>query len=230
MTYKEIIKTCQKKEYETQSEGWNFFGMLIREMSYPVTYLFIKTPITPNQVSFISLLCTVIGFVVMTIWHNNFIIKLIGILLFFIWNVLDCVDGNIARCKKQFSENGDLWDAAAGYAALFLMFISMGICSSESIKYYHMFIVLGCLSGAFTLYPRLLMHFKYHGESNEINNQNEYGIIKRIVFNVISPDALVQPFMVIAVLFGIEYLFTIGYFILNGMVCLFTCYQLFRHK
>jgi len=53
--------------------------------------------------------------------------KIVGWLGFFLWAILDCVDGNIARCKDQCSNRGELWDAAGGYLALSLIFFSSGI-------------------------------------------------------------------------------------------------------
>ncbi len=230
MSYKEMILKCKKKESEAQSEKWNIPGAVFRQMSYPITYVLLQTRITPNQISFISLLCTIMGFVIMACAHGNVLIKLAGIIMFVLWNILDCVDGNIARSKALFSKSGDLWDAAAGYSALFLMYFAMSICADQSLNYYVLFLILGGLSGVFTLYPRLLMHFKFHGKTNQINNVNEYGIVKKIVFNIISPDAYVQFFMIVAVILRIEHLFTLAYFMVNGIVCISTCYKLLSEK
>lgn len=230
MTYREMIKETKKNETENQSGKWNVFGeVVLRNLSYPMTFVLGRTSITPNQVTFISLICTFIGFFMMIIPSKTMINELIGLLFFVLWGILDCVDGNIARIKKQFSKVGDLWDAAAGYSALCLMLFSMGICSySAEFDYSWIFIVLGGASGILTLYPRLLMHFKYHGETNEVNNINQYGFLKKIMFMIISPDALIIPFMFLAIVFSIEQYFTIAYFIIEVVVTVYTCVKLLR--
>lgn len=232
MKYKEMIKATQKNSSENQAGKWNFFGeVILRHLSYPITWLLIKTPITPNQVTFVSLICTLAAFLVILFNPQSFVFKIIGISFFTLWGILDGVDGNIARIKKIFSPIGDLWDAAAGYSALCLMFFFMGICSySNENSYSWLFIVIGAMSGILTLYPRLLMHFRYHGETNDVNNINEYGIMKRIIFSLISPDALIIPLMLIAVIFKIEQYFTICYFLLEMVVAIYTCTQILKVK
>lgn len=229
MKFTEMVKLTKKKSSENAAGNWNFFGALIRIISYPVTWILLPFSITPNQVTFLSLLCTITGFVFMILEPGNKFFSLIGLLFFFIWNIFDCVDGNIARIKKQFSSVGDLWDAAAGYSSLCLMFFAMGINGFiGNARLNFLSIVIGGLSGMLTLYPRLLMHFKYHGEVNEINNINKYGFVKMVIFNIVSPDALVQPFMLLAFLLKLEGIFTICYFILHFLYTIYTCMKLFK--
>ena len=47
---------------------------------------------------------------------------IISWILFFMWNLLDGVDGNVARYRRQFSKMGSVYDAMAGYIASALMF------------------------------------------------------------------------------------------------------------
>ena len=178
--------------------------------------------------TFLSLLACVAGFIVL-IFAKTLIWKIIGVSFFSLWCILDCVDGDVARFKKKFSPIGDLWDAAAGYAALALLFLGMGMSAYFAKDHYGAYYVLcGGITAVAALYPRLLMHFKYHGQDNEINKKNDYGLIKMIAFNIISPDALLIPFMYIAVIFGLERIFVLGYGLLYLLVCVYTSAQLLK--
>ena len=230
MTLLDIKELCKKSTLENTGDTYNLVGQFWRWCSYPITWIFMPTRMTPNMISFLSLIFAVVGFVILVLPLNNeFCWKVVGITGFSIWAILDCVDGNIARIKKQFSCNGDLWDAAAGYCAMSLMFLGMSaiVGKNEFLTLYES-LILGGLTSIFSLYSRLLMHFKYGNNENEVGNKSGYSLLMRVVFNIVSPDALVIPFMYIANFFDIEWMFVIGYFILYSLECLYASYKLLR--
>jgi len=146
-----------------------------------------------------------------------------------LWAILDCVDGNIARIRKQFSPIGDLWDAAAGYVAMSLMFLGIGICAFDRADVNSLvYVILGGVTSICILLPRLLMHFRYHGEVNEINDQRTYGFVRIVAFNITSPDGLVLPLMIVAILLHMEHLYIAGYFLLYLIICVYTCAKLLK--
>ena len=229
MTLKEVIKGTQKKKTENTAGFKNVFAHFVwKTISYFVTWPLVNTKVTPNQVSFVSLLAPIIGTGIFMV-ADTVPLKILAVVFFAIWAVLDDVDGGSARLKQHFSKNGDLWDSAAGYVALSLMFVGMGFAAFDETDpntvYY---VVLGGLGGILALYPRLLMHFKYHGEDNVVNDKTSYGPIKLIVFNVISPDGFMIPFMFVGVIFGLEWFFTIGYTALYFLACVYSTWLLFR--
>ena len=229
MTYHEMVQMCQKKNTENDPGARNLIGHYVwYPLSHPITYALLNTKITPNQVSFLSLICCIIGFGFLGLVHT-LAGKITGVFFFVLWILLDCVDGNLARVRKQFSPIGDLWDAAAGYAAICLMFFGMGLAGYDHLgSSAYLCAVLGALSAIFTLYPRLLMHFRYHGEDNAINDKREYGFLKMFIFNLSAPDCFVVPFMLIAVLFRLEFYFTCFYCLLNGAICLYSSYNILK--
>lgn len=87
-----------------------------------MTIPFLHTNISPNTVSLISIIPIIVGFLLMCIGNTNTVL-IIGWLMFFLWNLLDGVDGNIARYKKQFSKMGSVYDAMSGYIAMVLSFL-----------------------------------------------------------------------------------------------------------
>ena len=221
----------KKKSTENDLGSANLMGTYVwYPLSYPVTYWLLNKKITPNQVSLLSLISCLIGFGFLSLSHTLWG-RLIGVTGFLIWSILDCVDGNLARVRKQFSPIGDLWDAAAGYAAICLMFFGIGASGFDHTgRWAYYCVLLGALSGIFTLYPRLLMHFKYHGEDNEVNNKLNYGLAKKIVFNITSPDCLVIPLMYVAVGLKLEFLFTLAYCAMNFVICLYGSYSVLKEE
>lgn len=227
MTFRELHELAMPIEKRKEEQKNIFAYYFLRPISYIVTKPLLKTNVTPNTISCISLIFSILGFCIM-VCNNTMVGKLIGLFCFFAWNILDCVDGNIARVKKMFSPIGKLWDAAAGYAAMALMYFSMGISAfSAKNSATVIYVILGGLTAIFCLYPRLLMHFKYsENEKNDLNNKEGYSFIKNFIFNLTSPDCLLQIIMLVFVLENLEYVFTIVYFFLYGGIAFYSSYGL----
>ncbi len=66
------------------------------------TKLFLYLPFTPNQITALSLLMAVVGIFLFN--FGGYIYPIIGVLILAASVVIDCVDGNIARYRKQFSK------------------------------------------------------------------------------------------------------------------------------
>ena len=165
-------------------------------------------------------------------------IKLVGWLMFFIWNLLDGVDGNLARYKKEFSKTGSLWDATSGYIAMVLTFFAMGTgCYYGDFTCLNIdraiLITLGGLSGTLVIFPRLVMHKRITSigedkKSQSMKNKNEYGFIKILGLILISIAGFVQVFMILANIFRVMDIFTIFYFGINIAVCCASLYKLLQ--
>jgi len=98
---------------------------LVRFLSEPVTRLLVKTPISANQVTGLSL---VVG--IAAAWylragdHRSLVI---GALLFVACYILDNCDGEIARLKNQCSTFGMHFDTAVDWIVHSLFFAALGI-------------------------------------------------------------------------------------------------------
>ncbi|MQW39011.1 CDP-alcohol phosphatidyltransferase [Lactococcus hircilactis] len=221
----------------------DYFAFYVgRPLSYVLTIPFLYTNITPNMVSLISIFPVIIGFIIMSITTSK-LAMLLGWLCFFLWNLLDGVDGNIARYKKQFSPMGSVWDAMSGYIAMILSFFAWGVGAAHNTGLFsslvnipsETYIILGALSGIFTIFPRFIMHKAINtiGEKEEISGlkkKDSYGIIKIIALNLISIAGFVQVLMLVAIIFNILDLFTIGYFLLNLIIMLGSLKEILGEK
>ena len=234
---KDMAQKTMTPEKRKQAKN-DFFAFYIgRPLSYVLTVPFLKLKIKPNTVSLISIFPSIIGFLLVG-FGNTLAIKLIGVLMFFLWNLLDGVDGNIARYTKQFSKTGSLWDATSGYVAMVMTFMAMGTgcyygeCTFLPIDQVLM-VVLGGISAILIIFPRLVMHKRMTSIGNDektesVKDKSQYGIIKILALNLISISGFIQILMLLAVIFKMMDIFTICYFIINLLICVVSVTKLLK--
>ena len=104
---KDLAEKTMTEEKRAQAKNDIFAFYIGRPISYVLTVPFLKMGISPNTVSFLSLFPSIIGFFLIG-FGNTMTLKIVGWCMFFLWNLLDGVDGNIARYKEQFSKNGGM--------------------------------------------------------------------------------------------------------------------------
>jgi len=100
----ELKKICWK---ETETVWYAKY--LIRHISIRVTRLLLPTGISANQATLIFLISGVLGAILLGIGDLSY--SIFGLLLIQFSYVFDCVDGEIARYKKQSSVNGVFIDS-----------------------------------------------------------------------------------------------------------------------
>ncbi|MFQ5673765.1 MAG: CDP-alcohol phosphatidyltransferase family protein [Nitrospinales bacterium] len=109
---REIRKTCwdvdaQSQSYRNDPANWEpiYFS---RKISVWVTYFLKDTSVTPNQVTAAWVIMGGVGALLLAV--PAYWVQLAGLFLFWTAMLLDHVDGELARVKKIFSQNGDLLD------------------------------------------------------------------------------------------------------------------------
>lgn len=99
-------------------------GRLIqRRLSRPLTLLFLRTQLTPDAISFLSFV-----FSLLSVWfvsRGDYLNGVIGGLLFELATVIDNCDGEVARLKKIFTSYGEKLDVILDHVALLLFFIGV---------------------------------------------------------------------------------------------------------
>ena len=242
ITPKDIENKTMSPEKRNSAKNDYFAFYIGRPLSYILTIPFLHTNISPNTVSLISIIPIIVGFLLMCIGNTNTVL-IVGWLMFFLWNLLDGVDGNIARYKKQFSKMGSVYDAMSGYIAMVLSFFGWGVAAAHNPGMFQnmirlpldSYIILGALSGIFVIFPRFIMHKAIttlgdQGSMKSVKDKSEYGFIKLVALNLTSIAGFVQVLMLVAVIFNIMDLFTMGYFILNFMVMVVSLKSIFNAK
>lgn len=120
---KELRKICVKKGDPLDARIF-FFS---RKVSIYVTKLLLYTPITANQVTLLFIFIATVSGVFFTLGDYKY--SIIGWGLYGIHRILDCVDGEIARYRKQSSVRGIYLDLISHYfiGPFIGMCISLGV-------------------------------------------------------------------------------------------------------
>lgn len=240
ITPREIEKKAMSPEKRKSAKNDYFAFYIGRPLSYVLTVPFLYTSISPNEVSMISIVPLIVGFIIMCVGISKEML-VAGWLCFFLWNLLDGVDGNIARYKKKFSKMGSVYDAMSGYVAMVLSFFGWGVAAAHNPGIFQSivnipedtYIILGALSGVFVIFPRFIMHkaITALGDANamsSVKEKSEYGFVKLIALNLTSISGFVQVLMLISILADLIDLFTIAYFILNALVMIASLHSIFK--
>lgn len=130
---------------------------LFRPLSFYTAAFAANLGLSANQVSLISLPVGVISACLFLIPSRVY--HILGAILAWIWMLMDCTDGNIARTIKK-EKYGEFIDALSSYVFLPLLFIGLGmgayleggILLSDRNPW---FILLGAYAGLFDVLPRL---------------------------------------------------------------------------
>ena len=238
VTYKEFVEKAMPEEKRTWAR---------KDLSY---YLF--RPIC----NLLSLRCLRWNIAAMSITKFSLLFPLLALIFFaclpnaaglwsgwvaiFIWNILDGVDGDIARFTDTCSPMGELWDATVGWIAMIVFFIGMGLTA-----FYHagndlilssispsIYLALGIITAILTMFPRQVMHKKStimgKESANAVKSRTNYGWPKVIVLNLNSINGLGALLFAAAYCLHLNGLCTICYFLLNSVICVGTLYKLLK--
>ncbi len=122
------IKDSLPPEKNSADSLWTRY--FLRPISIPVSWVFLRFDIRANTVSYFSgLLCVAAGFM---FGGGLFPLTLFGAIIFNIFAVLDCVDGNIARVTATTGPYGGWADALGGYVAYIAVLLSLGYATAGS--------------------------------------------------------------------------------------------------
>ena len=238
------------KQLSDRNDLWLYY--VIRKISFYITWIFLKFGFSANQTTYIAIIVglTGCGFII----YTDYKIKIIGTLLINFWIVLDCVDGNIARYKKESSEYGEFIDSLGGYLMNALLFLSVGIgafnCPEQSFRFIcqlfifnilnineSILIILGAWSSITNILSRLIFQ-KYMNifrtmKSTEIKPRSNANLSKSvyhkmyfIIHNIVSFSGFLTPILFLATIFRLLNIFVIFYAIINTGVLIATTSQI----
>ena len=140
-----------------------------RPISFFVASLCAKCGISANAVSYFSIIIALLGCVCFL--FDNHIFHIVGAVMFNLWLLLDCVDGNLARSVKK-QAFGEFADATSSYILVAFMCTSMAfavyfegglLVGSECVWV----ILAGALASTSDTLMRLIYQ-KYSAEEREL--------------------------------------------------------------
>lgn len=141
------IKDIKESLPQYKSEIEPFWGrFFLRRFSYYVTYILINIGCSANLISLVSCFAAVIGSIIMCM--NSWACIWIGVVLLNLWSVLDCVDGNIARCTQKSSLAGVFFDALGGYTASAFIMIGAGMAAYNTTSIFYNYRIYLLLLGS----------------------------------------------------------------------------------
>jgi len=125
---KKLREICQVSKAEDTAYGYYSVERwlernLFRKISIYITWLFLVIGISANQTTLISFLAALTGGVFLTFADPR--AWIIGFSFFFLRELLDNVDGEIARYNKSASIIGSFWDGLVGSFARRYQFVCM---------------------------------------------------------------------------------------------------------
>jgi len=236
--FNDILATYTKKVRDKNSIDF-FLHYVVRPVSYLITWLFLKLKITANQTTYLSILVAVGACGLIAFGSHTF--QIVGAILSIFWILLDCVDGNIARYHRNFSNYGAFIDAVGGYVINAFLFMSMGIAAYYSndlfidqipliSKSRESILFLGFIASMSTILSRLF----YQKALNLIGEQvkvitpkkNRKSVILIIAQNVAAISGFLQPILLITVIIRAYSLFVVFYAFVNLSMLIYAGYNL----
>ena len=122
-TFKNIVDSLPVKK-NSNSSWW--VKLWVRKSSFLFTFLFINFGFSPNAVSVLSIFIVLAACAAYVISTPIAIITAVVLINF--WLILDCVDGNIARCRKQKTIYGEFVDDIGGYYVVAFIYFAISFC------------------------------------------------------------------------------------------------------
>ncbi|MDE6401102.1 MAG: hypothetical protein K2L54_00645, partial [Clostridiales bacterium] len=160
------------------------------------------------------------------------------------WNILDGVDGNIARYKKQYSKLGTAFAAMGGYVCVVCMLFSSGIaaynmsCVLDSYLPWDRIalIICGGFAALFNIFPRLMLYFikatvkdeKAVEQAGKVANKRNYGFIRILILNIMAPSDGMMLLMIPAIWLNALDVYTYFYFALSFLGMMASLFMMFR--
>jgi len=103
--------------------------IIFRPISFVLVKLIYNTNITPNQISSVALMFGILSGILYGFGSYDYF--LFGSASFFICNTLDCMDGQLARLKKNGTKIGRVVDGFIDYITSISVFVGIGIAMTS---------------------------------------------------------------------------------------------------
>ena len=228
--FRQIISSLPANK-NSKSSWW--VKLWVRRVSFLFTWLFINMGFSSNAVSclsiFVSLLACV-GFVVSTnVW------TILGVILINFWLVLDCVDGNIARCMKQKKTYGEFIDAISGYYTVGFVYLAIGVVAYHRGGYLfsagcEWLIIFGAISSLADILSRLIYtnycSVKFEGRGDDekalTNDRHSINYLRKRVSKEFGISGMFMPFVIVGYILNCYDLVVLFYLFFNSLALLST--------
>lgn len=241
----EDIRKAYNPEEKADDDALMMVRYIVRPLSFYLAWVFAVFGISANSVTWISLIVSLLGAIGLAMSDVTW--KLMGCAMFFLWILLDHVDGNLARYYKSPSIVGDFLDTFVCYVTLviFPLGLAIGISNPiENLIEIKLIILLGGSAGILGILPRLLYQkVANYGIKIQLQNKKQtvgelsllkYSItfLKTFANSILNPSGFLFPILFIFIYFNISILYLCIYnlllLIVNFLViqkCLWSLHE-----
>lgn len=212
---------------------WSRF--VLRPLSFPAAWVFLALGWGPNAVTYLGVLFCLAGFFLLaaglswTVWA--------GLGCFFVFGILDCADGNVARVQKTASPWGEWVDAFGGYAAYTTILLGAGAAAQEmssgalpgiagwSLPWSGGWTLVGGVAAAANLFMRTI--YQSHRAIAPEPGRESVGEEKNLS-NHLGITGMLLPALIVGVALGILPWILVAYTVFYGGGCLLVSARLIR--
>jgi len=156
----ELRELTQKEKIEGRERPWGY-ASLQRGPSVYLTWLLVRTPITPNVITLVSIACGVAGSIAsaQVSWNA----KMAGFVLIYLNLLLDRVDGEVARYKHTYSLRGIYLDELNHLfiPLLFFFALAWGLAQTSASIPPLILILCGVAAGFASILLRITHNLSY---------------------------------------------------------------------
>lgn len=239
ISYRELVEKAMPPEKRKKASRCIISHNLIRPIANVVSIPLIKKDVNPTCVTMASgifVIAAMLSFLFLKTSTGFYL----GWILILVWNILDHVDGDIARYNDRCSPKGELWDASVGWGAMVVFYFGMGLEAYYDPGIFmrdidlsgYWYLIMGFAAAMSWIFPRLVMQKKsvLSGEESikQVKAREDYGIIKLLFFNLTSINGFAAVIFLLMYLFDLNGLCMIGYFLLSGAVAVGSLYSLLK--
>ncbi len=230
-TFRQILESLPVKK-NSKSSWW--VKLWVRKTSFFFTFLFINLGFSSNGVSLLSIAVVLAACICFT--TPNIIAIWAAVILVNFWLVLDCVDGNVARCYKQKKLYGEFIDAMSGYYTVGFVYggISVaayhfgGLLLDKGCEY---IMIAGFVSSICDILSRLI-YTNYcsvlrpdEEKSNEkalTDDKHSINYIRKRVSKELGISGMFMPLIIVGAIWNCFDIVTLFYLAFNGFALIST--------
>jgi phosphatidylglycerophosphate synthase len=226
---KDIKLACNKKENDYNS----FLIGILRPFSYYPTKIFVGLGFSPNGITYLNYVVVILAMYLFLTINEGLIY--FAVLLLFLWQLLDIIDGNIARYQKKTSKKGAFIDHMLGIILLSILYPVLGFrCLNDEVTLFILdeksILILSFLTSILAILSRLTMFYVEDIFSKNVLKRFKYDNLGKLEKNFFTNKILIiarniemlgglQLFILLffSLIFKIE-IFIFLYFIINFFI------------
>ncbi|MEV0490656.1 CDP-alcohol phosphatidyltransferase family protein [Streptomyces atratus] len=126
----ELRPVVHPKGVKDRRSGEHWAGrMYMREISLHIDRYLVNTKITPNQLTYLMTVCGVLAAPALLV--PGIAGAVLGVVMVQLYLLLDCIDGEVARWKKQFSLGGVYLDRVGAYLCDAAVLVGFGLRAAD---------------------------------------------------------------------------------------------------